>query len=239
MGNNDVSVVVTYKAIQYTITVRNVENAFVDPDGIIKVDYNSDKTFAIIADLGYKLVSVKVNGVERISDMVYNELTLKNIKADAEIVVVVERNTYEVIEGAKQKYIIGKSNEAKFKINAEYSGFERGGSVYVEDELVDSSNYTSEEGSTIISLKKEFVDKLSIGEHSLKVLFTNGEATTTFTVEKDIEQEKNIELKKDIEPEKDNSFNPKTGDNIILYVAIASISIFGILATVVLKRKKK
>ena len=243
MGNSDTTVVVTYKAIQYTITVKDVENVFVDPKGIIKVDYNSDKTFTIIAEHGYNLVSVKVNGVEKISEIVYNELTLKNVKADAEIVIVVERNTYKVIEGANQKYIIGESNEAKFKIDADYNLFD--GKVYVDDVLVDSSNYTSESGSTIISLKKEFVDKISIGEHFLKVLFTNGEATTTFTVEKaveqekDIEPEKDIELKKDIEPEKDNRFNPKTGDNIILYVAIASISIFGILATVVLKRKKK
>ena len=233
MGNSDVTVVVTYKVIQYTITIKNVENAFIDPNGIIKVDYNSDKTFSIIADLGYNLISVKVNGVEKISEMVDNNLTLKNIKADAEIVIIVERNTYEVIEGANQKYIIGKSNEAKFKINAVYYKFERGGSIYVDGELVDPSNYTSESGSTIISLKKEFVDKLSIGEHTLKVLFNDGEATTTFTVEKIVEQEKAAEQ------EKDNSLNPKTGDTIIAYIVIAGISMFGILAAIVLKKKIK
>ena len=233
IGNSDTTVVVTYKAIQYTITVKNVENASITPNGIIKVDYNSDKTFTIIAKLGYHLVSVKVNGVEKMSEMVYEELTLKNIKADAEIVVVVERNTYKVIEGANQKYIIDKSNEAKFKIDAKYILFERGGSVYVDNNLVDPSNYTSKDGSTIITLKKEFVDKLSIGEHTLKVLFNDGEATTTFTVEKVAEQEKHEEQ------EKDNSLNPKTGDNIIIYVAIASISVIGILTTVVLKIKKK
>lgn len=231
MGNNDVSVVVTYKTIQYTITINNVENAKIEPNGIIKVDYNSDKTFIIKTDFGYKLVSVKVNGVEKISDIVNNELTLKNIKANAEVVVVVEKTTYEFIEGANQKYTITKNSEAKFRINADYNLFE--GKVYVDDVLVDSSNYTSESGSTIITLKKEFVNKLSIGEHTLKVLFTDGESETTFTVEKIVEQEKNIEK------DKNSSLNPKTGDNIIIYIAIASISMFGILTTVVLKRKKK
>ena len=58
--------------------------------------------------------------------MISNELTLKNITEDQEIVVVLERNTYKVIEGAGQKYIIGESNEAKLKISAEYSAFARG-----------------------------------------------------------------------------------------------------------------
>ena len=228
IDSNDVSVVVTYKAIQYTITINNVENAKIEPNGIIKVDYNSDKTFMIKADLGYKLVSVKVNGVEKISDIVNNELTLKNIKANAEVVVVVEKTTYEVIEGANQKYTITKNSEAKFRINADYNLFE--GKVYVDDVLVDSSNYTSESGSTIITLKKEFVDTLSVGQHTLKVQFTDGEAETTFTVAKEVEKQQEKE---------DNSLNPKTGDNIILYVAIASVSMIGILATVVLKKKKK
>ena len=232
IGDSDVTVVVTYKVIQYTITVRDFENGSISPEGPVKVDYNSEKKFTIIPELGYNLVSVKVNGVERISDVISNELTLKNITEDQEIVVVLERNTYKVIEGAGQKYIIGESNEAKFKISAEYSAFARGGSVYVDDELVDPSKYTSEEGSTVISLKKEFVDSLAVGEHTLKVLFTNGEANTTFTIEETVKQEQEQEQEQEIS-------NPKTGDNIVMYVVIASVSILGIITTIVLKRNKK
>ncbi len=160
--------------------------------------------------------------------MISNELTLKNITEDQEIVVVLERNTYKVIEGAGQKYIIGESNEAKLKISAEYSAFARGGSVYVDNELVDPSKYTSEEGSTVISLKKEFVDSLAVGEHTLKVLFTNGEANTTFTIEETVKQEQEQEIS-----------NPKTGDNVVMYVVIASVSVLEIITTIVLKRNKK
>ena len=38
---------------------------------------------------------------------------------------------------------------------------------------------------------------------------------------------------------KDNGSNPKTGDNIMLYVAIASISIIGLVATTIVAKKKK
>ena len=220
--SSDVTVIVTYKVIQYTITINGVENVTINPTGIIKVDYNTNKTITIMAELGYNLVSVKVNGVERINDLVNDELTLENILADTEIVVVVERNMYEVVEGANQKYIITKNNEAKFKMNAEYIKFERGGSVYVDDELVDPSNYTSESGSTIITLKKEFVDSLSEGVHTLKVLFTDGEATTTFTVAKLAGEE-----------------NPNTGDNIIFYIVTGIISTLGLVGTTVYFYKRK
>ncbi len=38
---------------------------------------------------------------------------------------------------------------------------------------------------------------------------------------------------------KDNGSNPKTGDNIMLYVAIASMSIIGLVATTIVAKKKK
>ena len=218
--NNDIYVVVTYKIIEYTITIDNVENATITPNGMIKVEYNTNKTITIVANNGYHLVSVKVNNVERINDLINNELTLSNIKENTKIVVVVERNTYNVIEGSNQKYIINKNTEAKFKIDAEYIKFERGGSVYVDNELLDPSNYTSESGSTIITLKKNYIETLSTGTHTLKVLFTDGEANATFIVEK-------------------LSNNPQTGDNIVLYFILGIISMISIIFTTTFIYKKK
>ena len=43
----------------------------------------------------------------------------------------------------------------------------------------------------------------------------------------------------DKEEMKDNGSNPKTGDNIMLYVAIASMSIIGLVATTIVAKKKK
>ena len=223
IGNNDVSVVVTYKVIQYTITINGVANATIDPSGVIKVDYNTNKEFTIKADQGYKLVSVKVNGVERISDIVNDKLTLENILADAEVVVIAQKNVYEVTEGANQKYTITKDNEAKFKINADFRLFDAG-KVYVDNELVDPKNYTAESGSTIITLKKEFVDTLSVGEHTLKVLFNDGgEAITTFNVAR-------VTVPTD---------NPQTGDNIGFYIISGIISIVGLVGAGIFYRRKQ
>ena len=235
------TVEVSYKKIPFTITVEEVTGATVNPDGTVTVSYGDNKDFTITANTGYKLVKVLVNDVEKALDG--NTLKLKNITSNMKIKVVVEKIEYKVIEGAEQTYTIKEDTEARFRIDADYSLFNN--KVYVDNVLVDSSNYTSKSGSTIITLKKEFVDTLSVGEHTLKVVFNDGgEAETTFTIEKKAENNNNNENNTPSKPEdkeemKDNGSNPKTGDNIMLYVAIASMSIIGLVATTIVAKKKK
>ena len=235
------TVEVSYKKIPFTITVEEVTGATVDPDGLVTVSYGDNKDFTITANTGYKLVKVLVNDVEKALDG--NTLKLKNITSNMKIKVVVEKIEYKVIEGAEQKYTITEDTEARFKIDADYSLFNN--KVYVDNVLVDSSNYTSKSGSTIIVLNKDYVDTLAVGEHTLKVAFADGgEAETTFTIAKKAENNNNNENNTLSKPEdkeemKDNGSNPKTGDNIMLYVAIASMSIIGLVATTIVAKKKK
>ena len=239
------TVEVSYKKIPFTITVEEVTGATVNPDGTVTVGYGDNKDFTITANTGYKLVKVLVNDVEKALDG--NTLKLKNITSNMKIKVVVEKIEYKVIEGAEQTYTIKEDTEARFRIDADYSLFNN--KVYVDNVLVDSSNYTSKSGSTIIVLNKDYVDTLAVGEHTLKVAFADGgEAETTFTIEKKAENNNNNENNnenntpskpEDKEEMKDNGSNPKTGDNIMLYVAIASMSIIGLVATTIVAKKKK
>lgn len=130
---------------------------------------------------------------------------------------------YEVIEGANQNYTITKNKEAKFTINADYSKFIDSGKVYVDDALVDSKNYISESGSTIIKLKKEYVDTLSIGEHELKVEFSDGSAVTKFTIT-------NVTIPVE---------NQKTSNNLIIYVVGAFLGLSAVGLYVYRKKRKK
>ena len=243
------TVEVSYKKIPFTITVEEVTGATVDPDGTVTVSYGDNKDFTITANTGYKLVKVLVNDVEKTLDG--NTLKLKNITSNMKIKVVVEKIEYKVIEGAEQTYTITEDTEARFKIDADYNLFNN--KVYVDNVLVDSSNYTSKSGSTIIVLNKDYVDTLAVGEHTLKVAFADGgEAETTFTIARKAEDNNNNEdnnennnenntpsKPEDKEEMKDNGSNPKTGDNIMLYVAIASMSIIGLGATTIVAKKKK
>ena len=243
------TVEVSYKKIPFTITVEEVTGATVNPDGTVTVGYGDNKDFTITANIGYKLVKVLVNDVEKALDG--NTLKLKNITSNMKIKVVVEKIEYKVIEGAEQTYTIKEDTEARFRIDADYSLFNN--KVYVDNVLVDSSNYTSKSGSTIIVLNKDYVDTLAVGEHTLKVAFADGgEAETTFTIARKAEDNNNNEANNEnnnenntpSKPEnkeemKDNSLNPKTGDNIMLYVAIAGMSIIGLGAITIITRKKK
>ncbi len=234
------TVEVIYKKIPFTITVEEVTGVTVDPDGIVTVNYGDNKDFTITANTGYKLVKVLVNDEEKALEG--NTLKLKNITSNMKIKVVVEKIEYKVIEGADQTYTIDQNTEARFRINADYSLFDK--KVYVDDILVDGANYTSESGSTIITFSKEYIDTLAIGQHTLKVAFTDGgEAKTTFTIARQFEENnnnENVSLNAENKKEmKDDGSNPKTGDNVMLYIAIVSMSIIGLGATTVAVKKNK
>jgi len=221
--NEEKEVVVSYKKIPFTVTVKDADGATITPNGAVAVSYGEDKEFTITANSGYKLVKVLVDETDKTADMVGDTLKLTNITSNINLEVVVEKIVYEVLEGANQKYTITKNNEAKFKINADFRLFDDG-KVYVDNELVDPENYTAESGSTIITLKKEFVDTLSVGEHTLKVLFNDGgEAITTFNVAK-------VTVPTD---------NPQTGDNIGFYIISGILSIVGLAGAGIFYRRKQ
>ena len=221
--NEEKEVKVSYKKIPFTVTVKDVDGATITPNGAVAVSYGEDKEFTITANSGYKLVKVLVDGTDKTADMVGDTLKLTNITSNINLEVVVEKIVYEVTEGANQKYTITKNNEAKFKINADFRLFDDG-KVYVDNELVDPKNYTAESGSTIITLKKEFVDTLSVGEHTLKVVFNDGgEAITTFNVAR-------VTVPTD---------NPNTGDNIGFYIISGILSIVGLAGAGIFYRRKQ
>ena len=221
--NEEKKVIVSYKKIPFTVTVKDVDGATITPNGVVAVTYGEDKEFTITANSGYKLVKVLVDGTDKTADMVGDTLKLTNITSNINLEVVVEKIVYEVTEGANQKYTITKNNEAKFKINADFRLFDDG-KVYIDNELVDPENYTAESGSTIITLKKEFVDTLSVGEHTLKVIFNDGgEAITTFNVAREMVP----------------TDNPQTGDNIGFYIISGILSIVGLAGVGIFCRRKQ
>lgn len=135
---------------------------------------------------------------------------------------------YKFLEGENQKYIINQSDNARFRIDADYSLFQNGGKVFIDNILVDVNNYTSESGSTIITFKKDYVSKLSVGEHTLKVLFNDGGvAESKFTISK---------VKNEV---KETIKNPQTGDNITTYIILSIISVVGIVVAIIINKKKK
>ena len=135
---------------------------------------------------------------------------------------------YKFTEGANQIYVIDESQNAIFRIDADFSLFD--GKVYIDDALLDAKNYQAESGSTVIILNKEYVDTLSVGEHTIKVEFSgSGSATTKFEAKaKQANTEKS-----------ENITNPQTGDNIGTYIVLSIVSVLGIAATMMINKKKR
>ena len=150
------------------------------------------------------------------------EFTFQYVKEE------VSPKEYKFTEGANQIYTIDESKNAIFRIAADFSLFD--GKLYIDGILVDAKNYKAESGSTVITLNKEYVDTLSVGEHTIKVEFSdNGSAITKFEVKaKQVNTEKT-----------ENITNPQTDDNIGIYIMLSIISVLGIATTVVINNKKK
>lgn len=160
------------------------------------------------------------------------EFTFQYVKEE------VSPKEYKFIEGANQTYIIDGSKNATFKIDADYSLFTN--KVYVDNKLLDTTNYDSKSGSTIITLKDEYLKTLSVGEHTLKVAFSdNGEAITKFAIK---EKQQNTENRNSAnnDVQNDNTItNPKTGDNVIAYFVLFTIVLLGIITLVIVNNTKR
>ena len=63
--------------------------------------------------------------------------------------------------------------------NGEFSKFT---GVKVDGVLIDPANYVATEGSTIVTLKPEYLNTLSEGSHSFEIMWADGSAATDFTV---------------------------------------------------------
>ena len=100
--------------------------------------------------------------------------TANYVSIEVEIPVLGFTEEYEVVKGDGQEHIIGVDGAAEFEIDADYELFEDGGVVYVDNVLVEPTNYESWSSSTVISLTGEYLDSLAVGEHTLAALFNDG-----------------------------------------------------------------
>lgn len=131
----------------------------------------------------------------------------------------------EIIKGKGQSMVAGENKELSFTSNAAFSDFLR---VELDGKTLDEKYYTVKEGSTIVTLKADYVATLSVGKHTIGIVSTNGTATTTFTVK----------AKTAVDNDTDS---PQTGDNsrMALWIALLAASLFGLAGTAVYRKRKR
>ena len=133
----------------------------------------------------------------------------------------------------------GEKKELTFTSDASFADFVR---VELDGTALEEKNYTKREGSTIITLNRDFVAALSVGEHTLAIVSQHGTATAKFTVKaKPTETaipQPTVTPQPTAQPV---SPIPRTGDtaNPALWFALLIVSGGAAIGITVVSRKKK
>ncbi len=86
---------------------------------------------------------------------------------------------YVSLEGSGQVYYTLTPADLSFRSNEPLSEFV---AIKIDGQIVDSSNYTLTEGSTIVTLHNDYLDTLSARKHDIIVVSENKSARGTFNV---------------------------------------------------------
>ena len=133
--------------------------------------------------------------------------------------LVASLTAYDIIKGDGGKWTKGGRSGLTFTANGPFSKFV---GIEVDGKEVDEKYYDAKAGSTIITLKQSYLKRLSTGEHTITVLYTDGETSGTFKILA-------------------ASSTPATGDNsnIMLYSSMFTVSLAGLVVLLLAAKKRK
>ena len=152
---------------------RNNGKGFVDITGADKASYTTG-----VADMlcnGYKYQCVISNSAG-------------SVTTNAATLTVTESTTpspdpvsYKILDGANSSWTENTDGSLTIRGNGEMEKFQN---VKVDGKIIDKKNYTVTKGSTIITLKADYLKTLATGDHTFEIVWTDGSATTKFAVAK-------------------------------------------------------
>ena len=128
------------------------------------------------------------------------------------------------VAGEPAAYTPGTSGDLTVTVNREpdddkcfdhFTGVELDGKA-----LTEGSDFTAAKGSTVITVKAAALENLAEGEHTVKVLFDDGEVETKITV-KAAEQT-----------------SPATGDGNLIFVWVALTAVSGAMLAIAFRKKR-
>ena len=149
-------------------------DAYADDNGILTGDITIDATglmkFALSALTKYNIDN-KVTVPVTITSENYKDVTVP--------VTIYISPEYRIIEGANSSWTQNTDGTVVIRGDGEFSRFH---AVKVDGKVIDPANYEAKEGSTIITLKAEYLKTLATGSHTFAIVWDNGIAGTNFTV---------------------------------------------------------
>ena len=126
---------------------------------------------------------------------------------------------YKITKGDKSTWYRQSTKNLSFTANGSVKSFE---GVKIDGKDLAEKYYAVESGSTVVTLKKDFLQKLSVGKHTITILFGDGQAEGSFRVSEGLD-----------------ATNPETGDDFSmgLWMAVMGLSLAGGIGMIVFRKK--
>ena len=105
--------------------------------------------------------------------------TTVTTKAMAATIEATYRDLYKIINGANGVWVKGSTGTLSFTADGEFVKFR---SVKIDGAELAADKYTAAAGSTVITLKNEYLSTLAAGAHTIAIIYTDGNCSTNFTV---------------------------------------------------------
>ena len=160
--------------------------------------------------------------------------------ADSDCNLCGYKRFYVVVGGAEAVYEKGSESGLTFTVDGDYSLFQF---VEVDGNVIDRANYEVKEGSTVVTLTKDYLQSLSVGSHTIRILYTDGKAATApFTVWEESDEDDDDDQNGNADANAgstDKAVSPKTGDTNRLEYPAALLATCLVLAAGLLAYKKK
>lgn len=145
-------------------------------------------------DLGVLSEAISIDATTGLMKFTLSALTKGNVDNKVTVPVTITSENYEdvtvnviiyispeyrIIDGANSSWTQNTDGTVVIRGNGEFNRFH---AVKVDGKVIDPANYDAKKGSTIITLKAEYLKTLSTGSHTFAIVWNNGIAGTNFTV---------------------------------------------------------
>ena len=236
---------------------RNDGNGWVNIDGATAASYTTSTVDISCNGFKYQCVVSNSAGTDTSNTAVLT-VTENTTPAPGSV-------DYEILDGANTSWEQNSDGSLSIRGSGAISKFV---GVKVDGNLVDVKNYTVKEGSTIVTLKADYLNTLFVGNHTFEIIWTDGTAATRFTVSKSDSGSAEPKDNDGNNGKNDNTNNtpatapedknnngtsgsqtddnqqitaPKTGDNshTVLWISLLGVSLAGLLSMIYVRKKKE
>ena len=236
---------------------RNDGNGWVNIDGATATSYTTSTVDISCNGFKYQCVVSNSAGTDTSNTAVLT-VTENTTPAPGSV-------DYEILDGANTSWEQNSDGSLSIRGSGAISKFV---GVKVDGNLVDVRNYTVKEGSTIVTLKADYLNTLSVGNHTFEIIWTDGTASTRFTVSKSdsgsaepkdndgnngkndntnntpatVPEDKNNNGTSGSQTDDNQQITaPKTGDNshTVLWISLLGVSLAGLLSMIYVRKKKE